>query len=134
MVSNARRNGDARSLRAPAPEALQILRSGESEFRNVAVRLSDRERKDVRCLDVFGVRAVCRDGPGLLSGSCGETMSKPKEQTSYEGAKTISIELSIIGFDCLTRLLRTGLYGATIEEVAARLIEERLRGMVEMKR
>jgi hypothetical protein len=108
---------------------LQILRSGESEFRNVAVRLPDREREDVRCLDVYGVRQVRRDGPGLLPGSCGETM-----KTKYEGAKTITVEVSIIAHDCLTRLLRTGLYGATIEEVAQRIIEERLRGMVEMKR
>jgi hypothetical protein len=62
-------------------------------------------------------------------------MSKTKDgEARYEGAKTITIEVSIIAHDCLTRLLRTGLYGASIEEVTQRIIEERLRGMVEMKR
>jgi len=52
----------------------------------------------------------------------------------YDCAKEITIEVSIIAHDLLKVLLATGLYGATIQQVAERIIEERLRGMVEMKR
>jgi hypothetical protein len=62
-------------------------------------------------------------------------MTKTNEEAArYEGGKTVAVHISIIAHDCLRRLLVTGLYGASIEDVAQRIIEERLRGMVEVKR
>lgn len=63
-------------------------------------------------------------------------MTKTKDEivVKYEGEKSITIGVSIIALDCLKSLLRTGLYGATIEDVCQRIIEERLRGMLEVKR
>lgn len=63
-------------------------------------------------------------------------MTKTKDETvaKYDGEKSITVGVSLIAVDCLKALLRTGLYGATLEDVCQRIIEERLRGMVEMKR
>jgi hypothetical protein len=51
----------------------------------------------------------------------------------YEGGKTVQVHVSLIAYDCLRKLLLTGLYGASIEEVVQRLIEERLRTMLDPK-
>jgi hypothetical protein len=61
-------------------------------------------------------------------------MTKKDEATLHLGAKTVTVELSIVAHACLTKLWLTGLYGATVEEAAQRIIEERVRGMVEIKR
>lgn len=82
------------------------------------------------------MRESRRDGSRLLSGSRGETMKKPaaEQKEQDEGVQAIAIDLPVQAILCLKHLLRTGLYGRSIEEVAQRLIEERLRGMVEVKR
>lgn len=58
---------------------------------------------------------------------------KPEEKEKPIGYQAIGIDLSLTSLACLKRLLLTGLYGASIEEVAQRLIEERLRSMVSVQ-
>jgi hypothetical protein len=46
---------------------------------------------------------------------------------TYRVSPSMNIELSSVALKLLNDLYRTGLYGATIEEVARRLVEDGLR-------